>query len=344
MAFQFSNANTPYYKPEAPELPGRVNMPQGDFVGNSIVNAFVSKAIADERAQVEQKQMMQNADLQAQKLSYDYTALDQEHDLRTRALDIQADLEKHQASHLDQLTETAKTQNKLYGTAFERSLMFEKQKSSLMLKAGATADDLHLTDPQYQTDHPMEYAKNAYIYQKKYGSTVDPQLKAAVDGFISKAEESKVTLDHVQYPWSQVVKDIAINQDKSPFVDMLKKNGFMTTVNSDETVETQAGIVPKNVTRTPKGEAKRLLEEARGVNFGELKNVKPETSAFAPKNATAAIASGTLDLGVQPRPTSSKAEVEAAHVNQLNAKDPTGAAQRRALFLSRNPGREDLLN
>ncbi len=70
MAFQFSNANTPYYKPEAPELPGRVNMPQGDFVGNSIVNAFVHKAIADEQAQLQQKQMMQQADLQAQHLAY----------------------------------------------------------------------------------------------------------------------------------------------------------------------------------------------------------------------------------------------------------------------------------
>lgn len=67
MPFQTQDP-VPFYHPVAPEVPVPHQMPQGDLIGGNIVAAFTQRAIASEKAQLDQQQNLQNADLDAQKL------------------------------------------------------------------------------------------------------------------------------------------------------------------------------------------------------------------------------------------------------------------------------------
>ncbi len=186
MAFQFSNANTPYYKPEAPELPGRVNMPQGDFVGNSIVNAFVHKAIADEQAQLQQKQMMQQADLQAQHLAYQDKWQTQDHDIAQQNADS---LDKYRQAEAANFVSTKANRDAALKAKQEKDqavkdLVTQFSTSSNALDQKSITAAAPLLDQQKILDDPGSVLKGIGLWDQQYGGakvgatpTVEAQLK-----------------------------------------------------------------------------------------------------------------------------------------------------------------------
>lgn len=387
MAFQ-DTAPVPYYRPVEPTVPVAPKYPQGDMLGGNLIAAMAQRAIAAERAKIDQEQMLQQADIAAKRLDFDRDRLGQDADLTNRRLDIEQQgvddryelegkrldsLETLQGAEADWYKQRTEQSTKEFSTAFQRNLAFEEQRAKYLEEAGKDAEGLGLYDYTFQQEHPMQFAKNVMGFERLYGGTNDPKLQATVKDFVDKASQLKVSLDGPEgrktYPWSQVVQDMERNGAESPFIPALKKGGYFQT--TETTTDVNGKQVPTTV-REPGPVLKKVLSDSMGgTSLKIIDQIKRKTDPFAPKNATEAIAMGVLkpeDTGKLagdammttpapgspattaatpgtnlPPPEKSKAEMEADHVNQLIQANPDNADQYRALYLQRNPGREDLL-
>lgn len=377
MAYGSPETPVPFYRPVAPEIAQVRPLPEGDLLGGNLIAAFTQRAIAAENAKIDQQRMLQTADLAAKQLSFDREKLGDDYELRSKALgidqqraddlrdaasrrlDLDEDLQKHRIPLLDAQTEYTKSTAKLYSNAFVRNLAFASKQADFLDQAGKDAEELGLYDSAFQTEHPMQYAKNALGFERMYGATTDPKLKATIKKFVDQANASKVTLDGKQYSWAQVAQDIELNKDTSAFVDALKRGGYFHAEMGEETV---AGTT----SRTPNPVLKRILEdEMGGTPIKKINEIKAKVDPFAPKNATEALAKGMItpadvtgaaeslkkkdqaagessspDL---PEPEIDPVQQEADFVKQKMASDPDNAASYRERFLQRNPGRDDLL-
>jgi hypothetical protein len=158
MAWNIPDRPVPFYPLIAPEVPVAPKFQPGESLGGTLLSAMTQRAIARERAQLEQQQQLQNADLQAKELAMRQEKMGQDHELGKRELDLKS-------KYYDVLATNAGTNATRAETAMTRLLQqnadraeFEDQVANLNSDVDRRAKELGLTNPELQTKNPIGFA------------------------------------------------------------------------------------------------------------------------------------------------------------------------------------------
>ncbi len=257
MPFQFSEGNQQYHPPVAPELPARVNMPQGDFVGNSIVNGMVHRAIASEQAQLDQQRMLQTADLQAKELSYkdkwqqqDYEIAKQNADSLSSYRSQEAEWHKANKDQRDALA-AAKLEQQARAKALIESAMTSVNEFDN--KAIPAAQPI--MDQQRILDNPGATLVDIGGWMQKYGG-------ATVGAAPEIEKQLKTVAKGMQVPWA----DNAAYVDSKGNAELTDKNdplAWRVPVKTDPAtgITVWRGVQPTDIRQRPLEEVANLYAD-----------------------------------------------------------------------------------
>lgn len=368
MAFQFSNEGTPYYRAPAPEVPVAPREPQGERLGGNILSAMTQMALARERAKIEEQQNLLTADLQAKRLGFEREHLAQTYDLTTRAQDIQQQntlLDYSVAKdRVDMEGDWHEAQtdlsNRQFKTAYDRNLAFARSQAKTIDDAGKDSLDLGLFDSEKQTKNPMQWLADFERFSNRYANAPDVTRIPETISNLKKTVADKLTValdtgnGTKNYPLQQVYE--GLKDPNSPFWPAFKQSGYFT----QGSVDKKGGA--KGV-KAPTKEFSDFMEQGRKADFEGAAKEKSRIDPLAPRNATEAIAAGTLtpdgsgggdtatpapnpmgtksgqlNPGAQlPPPEVSEEETDANYVKGLLAQHPEKAEDLKAVFYGKFP-------
>jgi hypothetical protein len=338
-----------YHPPVAPEVPVPDNTGAKIIAAGAetAVNGFIRAAIARRQADLEQQDIIQRGHIAERQLEVEQDRTNKtyalglkgqdvtrqgnylDYSIRDRNMDLEEELLPYKEDALDALTSARNAKAK-------RDMATIKQTANMIEEAGKDATGLGLFDSEFQRDHPMQYAANAYGFRRLWEATAEPKLQKTIKMFVDRANASKATLPDpvtgkpTKYPWAQIGEDIKLKGLESPFVEQLVKAGYFTREVSEDMVKTQNGLVPKVINRKAKPELQKILDDLKGASFGQAGKLESKVPGF-----------GT---GALPDPELSQAEQEAEIVKRRIAEEPENEAALRQRYSERNPGSESLLD
>lgn len=172
MAWDIPSQGTPYYRPVAPEVPAPDNTAARIISAGTpvAIEAFTRMAIARENARNEQAKMLQDADLAAKKLQFDYKKQGDDYNVAKENADSleqsRKDLAQWHQDTVDERSETLK--NKLNATLAAQDAVTNWEKG-IASNDAAAVNDLKGISPELMKSNPGEFIVQSNDWNLKHG-------------------------------------------------------------------------------------------------------------------------------------------------------------------------------
>lgn len=190
-------------------------------------------------------------------------------------------------------------------TATQRAIAFNQQRESLVNEVNDDAVRLKLTDPEFRTKQPVQFAANVMQFDDAWRQSDLPEVKRAVSNFRTLADQQKIplklgaTFDKEKEAWIgggepkmvpvwQVVRNMKDPDQQELMMNALEASGHMKLIEDFADV---GGVKVPRSSREPSGVIKSALQEGQGVDFKHVPS--KVTPAMLPKSAAPGTAGPT---------------------------------------------------
>lgn len=291
-------------------------------------------------------QMKRNSEEEMMKLAVNERLADDAHDLKSRELDLEADLLPSKKLYYQSVASNR-------ATAANMAIDFNLQREAMVSEVNDQAAELQLNDPAFVTKEPVKFAANVLKFEDSWKLSPLPEVRNAIKQYREMADEQKIsikvgaTFDPIAGTWSggetktvpiwQVVKNLQQPEVREQTLDALRAGGHIKT---EEVTEEVPGTATKSWTRpidsiwdavigpsetkrtvrkdTPNPQVESLLKQSESVKFERAPSKVPP--AMLPKSAGKGTAPTELPLDI-PGDTTTDPQASAQPVFEPTEKD-----------------------